>query len=441
MPQNRFPPRLSRRSRSAKGPIFYGWWIVALGSLINAVGMGVLYQSFTVFFLPLKRDFGVSSAAVSLLYGAARLEGGIEGPFVGHLIDRFGSRVMIFIGAGMAGVGLILLATTRSFWSFFFIYVFVVSLGSNAGFFHPITTGVNNWFIRHRGIAFACIAASASIGGMIMAPILSHIILNFGWRAGAITAGVVILMVALPATIPFYRSPEAIGLRPDGAPAQASPESKAPGRISPNSIESDFSVKQALKTPAYWILMAAITLRILVTVALNTHLVPILVWKGVSEVNSAYMVSLFAFTSILTMLGIGWVGDRWNKPILCSVCILPTIVAMIGLSLSQAAPVVYFFPIALAITMGIAPLGWSLIGDFFGRSAYGTLRGIMGTSYGIATFFSPVFAGWIYDTTGSYDRVLVTFSVSLLVAAAFFAILRKPCLKQSHGGIAQKKII
>ena len=183
--------------------------------------------------------------------------------------------------------------------------------------------------------------------------------------------------------------------------------------------------------------MAAITLRILVTIALNTHLVPILVWKGVSEVNSAYMVSLFAFASILTMLGIGWVGDRWNKPILCSLCILPTIVAMIGLSLSQAAPVVYFFPIALAITMGIAPLGWSLIGDFFGRRTYGTLRGIMGVSYGTATFFSPVFAGWIYDTTGSYDRVLVTFSVSLLIAAVSFAILRKPRLKQSHDVMAQ----
>ena len=70
-----------------KTRIFYGWWVIILGSLINAVGMGILYQSFTVFFLPLKRDLGVSSAAISLLYGAARLEGGIEGPIVGHLID------------------------------------------------------------------------------------------------------------------------------------------------------------------------------------------------------------------------------------------------------------------------------------------------------------------------------------------------------------------
>ena len=82
--------------------MFYGWWVIILGTLINAVGMGILYQSFTVFFLPLKRDLGVSSAAISLLYGAARLEGGIEGPIVGHLIDRFGPRMGFVFRPGAA---------------------------------------------------------------------------------------------------------------------------------------------------------------------------------------------------------------------------------------------------------------------------------------------------------------------------------------------------
>lgn len=408
-----------------KGRIFYGWWVIILGSLINAVGMGILYQSFTVFFLPLKRDLAVSSAAISLLYGAARLEGGIEGPIVGHLIDRFGSRVMIFIGASMAGVGLILLATTRSFWSFFFIYVFIVSLGSNAGFFHPLTAAVNNWFIRQRGVGFACIGASASIGGMVMAPLLSYIILHFGWRTGAVSAGLIILVVALPASLPIHRSPEAVGLHPDGK-SNPKIELEKSIHIPPNPIDSDFSVKEALKTPTFWLLMATLTLRLFVTVALNTHFIPILVWKGISESTAAYLVSLFAFSGVFTMLGTGWIGDRWNKPLLCTLCIIPTIIAMMGLTFSQAALFIYFFPIAFAITMGIAPLGWSLIGDFFGRRTYATLRGIMGMSYGTATFFSPIYAGWVYDTTENYTLVLITFSIILLVAACFFSILRPP---------------
>jgi MFS family permease len=107
---------------------------------------------------------------------------------------------------------------------------------------------------------------------------------------------------------------------------------------------------------------------------------------------------------------------------------VPTIVAMVGLAFSQAGPIIYFFPIALAITMGIAPLNWALIGDFFGRRAYATLRGIMGIGYGTATFVSPVYAGWVYDATGGYRLVLITFSIVLLVAACFFTILSHPSL-------------
>ena len=408
-----------------KNRIFYGWWIIIFGSLINAVGMGILYQSFTVFFLPLKRDLAVSSAAISLLYGAARLEGGIEGPIVGHLIDRFGSRVLSFIGAGMAGVGLILLATTHSFWSFFFIYVFVVSLGSNAGFFHPLTAAVNNWFIRQRGVGFACIGASASIGGMIMAPLLAYIILHYGWRTGAVSSGLIILIVALPASLPIHRSPEAVGLHPDGKPPRKI-ELEESDHSPPDPVDSEFSVKEALRTTSFWFLMGIISLRLFVTIALNTHFVPILVWKGVSETTAAYLVSLFAFSSIFAMLGIGWIGDRWNKSLLCSLCIIPSIVAMAGLTFTHAALFIYFFPVAFAITMGVAPLGWSMIGDFFGRRSYATLRGIMGISYGTATFISPIYGGWVYDTTGSYRLVLITFSSILLVVAFFFAILRRP---------------
>ncbi|MDP6783045.1 MAG: MFS transporter, partial [Dehalococcoidia bacterium] len=148
------------------------------------MSIGIMYHSFTVFFLPLKRDLAVSTAAISLLYGATRLEGGAEGPIVGRLIDKFGPRVVIIGGLSMASLGLILLAQTHSFVTFFLVYVFIVSFGYNAGSFHPVSTAVNSWFIRRRATAFAIIAASGSVGGMIMAPLLSRLILNYGWRTG-----------------------------------------------------------------------------------------------------------------------------------------------------------------------------------------------------------------------------------------------------------------
>jgi sugar phosphate permease len=417
--------KFARRFRTSGGRIFYGWWVLSLCALISAVGTGILYHSFTVFFLPLKRDLGVTSAAVSLLYGAARLEGGIEGPVVGYLIDRFGPRKLILFGAGLCGFGLILLSTVNSFWTFFLIYVFVVSLGSNAGFFHPISTAVNKWFIRHRGLGFSVIASSGSIGGMIMAPLLSFIILDYGWRVGALFAGGLVLAIAIPAAIPIRSSPESMGLQPDGKSSAKTPEES---RAQPVPILQDvhFPVREALRTFQFWLLMAGISLRLLVTVALNTHFVPLLVWKGMGEAASAYLVSLFAFVSIPLSIGLGWLGDRWSKTRLSSLCIIPNIVAMMGMVFSDGPFFLYLFPFAFAIAMGTAPLNWALIGDFFGRGSYATLRGIMGIGYGTATFLSPIYAGWVFDRTESYTLVLVTFSIIFAVCAVFFAILHPP---------------
>lgn len=411
--------------RPERGPIFYGWWILLMGALINGVGTGIIYHSMSVFFLPLKRDLEVSSAAISLLYGAARLEGGFEGPLVGYLINRFGYRNVIIIGSAVAGIGMILLSTVHSFLSFFFVYVFVVALGSNAGFFHPVSTAVNQWFIRHRGLGFSVITASGSIGGMIMAPLLSFIILNYGWRNGAVVAGLIILAIAIPAALPLKRSPEELGLHPDGrVPPQAGGAATDPGEKV--VLESHFTIREAVRTAHFWLLMTCICLRLMVTVALNTHFIPLLVWKGMSEAASAYLLALFAFISIPLAIGLGWMGDRWNKSRLSGLCILPIILAMMGMIFLQAEAVLYFFPVAFALTMATAPLNWALIGDFFGRGSYATLRGIMGIGYGIATCISPIYAGWVFDRTESYDAVLWTFSIILAFAAVIFTVLSPP---------------
>jgi OFA family oxalate/formate antiporter-like MFS transporter len=313
----------------------------------------------------------------------------------------------------------------QSFWTFFFIYVLVVSLGSNAGFFHPLSTAVNKWFIRHRGFGLSILTSSGAVGGMIMAPLLSFIILNYGWRAGALFAGLLILAIAIPAAIPIKRSPEDMGLHPDGR----EPVTRTMAdRIKTDSRVYDvhFSVREALRTPQFWLLTASLSLRLLVTVALNTHFVPLLVWKGMGEAASAYLVSLFAFCQIILSIGLGWVGDRRNKARLSCYCIIPTIVTMMGMVFSDHPFFLYFFPIAFAVAMGATPLNWALIGDFFGRGSYASLRGLMGVGYGMATFLSPIYAGWIFDRTESYTLVLLTFSIVFTVCAVFFAILRPP---------------
>lgn len=259
-----------------------------------------------------------------------------------------------------------------------------------------------------------------------MAPLLSYIILNSGWRNGALFTALVILIVAVPAGLVIHRSPEVRGLYPDGI----DPEKHYSGLQAVQEVH--ITTKEALKNLSYWLLFIGITLRILVTIALAAHLIPILVWKGLGEVIGAYAVSLFTFVSIATTLMMAWMGDRFNKALLCSAGILPTIIVMFSLVVSSDKTTLFAFPIGLAITIGTAPLNWSLIGDLFGRRSYATLGGIMGTGYGGATFLSPIYAGWIFDRTGSYTIVLITFSIILLVSTFIFAMSCFTSLERSR---------
>jgi MFS family permease len=405
--------------------IFFGWWVLAVGALINTVGVGIVYHSFTVFFLPLKRELALSSMAVSLVYGCSRLEGGIEGPIIGYLINKFGPRRMIFLGSALSGFGFFIFSRIDSFLTFFLVFVLLIAMGANAGLFHPVSTVINNWFIRRRGTAFGVLTAAGSLGGMLLAPLLSHFALNYGWRTAAVLAGSMILVFNLPAAFFMYRSPEDRGLQPDGGMSHGDKSANA-NSIEPDHVEIDFTVKGALRTRAFWLLTLCISFRILVTVALSAHMVPVLVWRGMSEASAAYMVSLYAMLTIVGMLVMGRVGDRYYKPFLCSISQILTLGCLLGITWWASDAALYLLPVGMAITMSTVPLNWSLIGDFFGRQNYATLRGIMVVGVGIATFISPIYAGWIYDFTQSYAIVLTTFSAMLLVAAILFAILRKP---------------
>lgn len=103
--------------------------------------------------------------------------------------------------------------------------------------------------------------------------------------------------------------------------------------------------------------------------------------------------------------------------------IIPMVLGMMALMLSQSPAALYALPIGLAIIMGTVPLNWALIGDFFGRQSYATLRGIIGIGTGLGTFFSPIYAGWVFDRSGSYFYILLTFIIIHLVASFLFGVL------------------
>lgn len=405
-----------------KGPrrLFYGWRIVGLGAIANAVGGGIYQYGFAIFFLPITRDLNLSRAATSLIFSLSRAEGAVEGPLAGWLVDKFGPRHILFGGALLTGLGYLLLAQINSFGAFLLVYVGVISLGFNGGFAHTVITAVNSWFVRRRGFAMSVTLSAFSLGGAILAPFLSFLVQQFSWRTASVVAGLAIWALVVPASLGLKRSPESMGLAADGDPLPTleHPASYAAGR--------DFTLGQALRTSSYWWLVFATTLRLAVVNVISVHFVPLMVWKGTSEPTAALLLSAMAFLSIPARIGLGWAGDKAPKYYIIAMGMFLGVASFVLLQFAQGIWQLWAFVVLFAIVEGVNPLNWALVGDFFGRTRFATLRGVMGLVYTLGTVVAPVATGLLYDETGSYTLVLGALAVIYGLGAAAFALLRAP---------------
>jgi OFA family oxalate/formate antiporter-like MFS transporter len=145
--------------------VYYGWWVLAACSLLFLVTGGVFYRGFTVFFLPIQREFNLSRASTDLIFSLATAEEGVGGPFVGWLIDRVDPRPLIIAGGLLAGIGYMLLSVVHGYIAFLMVYVGIVSFGMAIGLGPAPLTAVNRWFLRRKATAISIMLTWFPLGG------------------------------------------------------------------------------------------------------------------------------------------------------------------------------------------------------------------------------------------------------------------------------------
>lgn len=408
--------------------LYYGWRMVGLVSTIRVLGGGLHQYGFTVFFLPVSQDLGLSRAATSLAFSLARAEGAIEGPVVGYLVDRFGPRPMILAAALLTGIGYIILSWVNSYASFLVVYLGVISLAFTAGFVHSPMVVANSWFIRQRGRAMTLISAAVPVGGALISPLLAVAVQAWGWRWAAFLAGCAFLLIAAPLSLRLRRSPESMGLLPDGAPPQqTSPQDDAGrSRAQGDSGEADYTVGHAMTTFVYWLLVLSMMARVGAYSTMTVHFVPLMVWKGLSQEQAALLLGAFAFLNLLSHLVLGWIADMMNKLQLLTACMFVAAASVLALAWGEAYWLLWLFTVLFTVIDASFPIAWAAVGDFFGRRCFATIRGTMSFFYQWGSVVGPVLAGAVYDRSQSYHSVLWGLFALLLVATLLNALLIKP---------------
>ena len=418
--------RTSSDSSKTRKKRFYGWNIVLASALTNGFGGSVHWQGFTVFFIPISQSLGLTAAQTAMPFALSRAENGLTGPITGWLLDRYGVRRLMLIGTIMTGVGYVWLSQTSTFLAFVLVYLFVISLGSSTSFMQASTTAINTWFSRNRGVAMSINSAAFRLGGAFMVPLLSVAVLRWGWETAALWVGVGMLVFITPLAFVFKRSPESIGVGPDGDPLK---EAKSQHKINQGEIrdsEDEWTAKQAVRTSAFWTLALGTVLRMSVHGTIFVHFVPILVWKGESQQMAANLIGLLALCSVPMILFFGWLSDRIGRQRLLAGCYISAACSLLLLNVVDGPWPIFTALLLFAGTEIGSGLNWALVGDLFGRKRYAFIRGLLSPIYNLALFTTPVAAGWIKDETGSYEIVLLSGAVLLIAAAFTFLSIKKP---------------
>jgi predicted MFS family arabinose efflux permease len=264
---------------------------------------------------------------------------------------------------------------------------------------------VSTWFARRRGVAMSLVMAGSATGAIVFPPLAQALIDAYGWRSAYLGLGAMTLLLGLPLTIAFVReNPSA------GSPA----ESTAVG----------FTVAQAVRAPAFWIIVSSLFLGAISVNGALTHLSPLLTDRGVPAQQAALVASALGFAGFAGRLLTGFLLDRFFGPRIG--------LGMLGacacgvLLLSTVASTGWAFAAAVLIGLGLgaeADLTPYLLTRYFGLRSFSTLYGFTWTAYAMAGALGPVLMGKAFDATGSYRALLVLLACATFVSAALYLLL------------------
>ncbi|MBT3285642.1 MFS transporter [Candidatus Bathyarchaeota archaeon] len=405
--------------------MYFGWKTVFAGAVIACWGYGSWYYGMSALFTPLIAEFGWTRAQLSLAFSMRSIEGGLEGPFGGMLIDKYGERKITIISTIIACSGLIALLYVTELWQFIFVWGFVVSLGFNLGLYDTVNSAVSKWFIRKRGRALSFVTLGGGLGGPIIVPIMAWLIFNYGWRSSLMFVAGSTLVICLPLAWFFMKDgpPEKYDMLPDGDTVI---ESDNPDEI--NFVEEyNFTPKEALKTRSFWMMLIAFMLSGGITAMVTMHQIPYLIDLGIDQIAAAGVLGLMATMSLPGRVLFAWLSDRIGERKTLIISYGMKAVGLVVFVLARnLTHILIFVAIYGAGYGGSIPVSTSLRASYFGRKAYATITGYTTFFGAISNVAYPIFAGWCYDVYKSYTFAFTVITGIQVLAMVFMYFATKP---------------
>lgn len=388
--------------------------MVCVAFFVDFVAVGFFFYSYGVFFKAIAEEFGNSRLGVSLGLTVTATVGALVSPLVGQALDRYPLKRVMGVGTVSMALGFFALSRVSTQMEFYLALGIFIGFGASAMGGLATSKLVANWFNKKRGMALGIAATGISFSGVVMPFISAALIENYGWRSGFLLYALFTGFIVLPLVLRFViSSPESVGLRPDGE--LVSPEELAAVIDGAAEVTVD---KPVLKERNFWVLAATVGLLFCCQSATLTHMVPRITDAGFSLQVASLVMSVCAGFGVLGKLVFGYLGDFWSARRTLWLTISAQIIGQLAMFMDDNLVVfavgAAFFGFGMG---GVVPLLSTLIGSLFGRDRFGKAMGLMRPAMFPLQIIGVPLAGWVYDTTGSYNPAFYTFIGLYLVAA------------------------
>ena len=400
-------------------PFYYGWVIVGVGAAAVASRVVGSVEAASVFAAALIAEHGWSTTllAAPILIGSSA--SALGGPFVGRMLDRRGPRLVTTVGTALVGISCFVLAATDSILFYVAFYALLRMTGQGMVQLSSQITAAK-WFERRRGRAIGFISLISSTGLVVAPPVAQALIGGPGLAAAWMAFGFLALgLGTLPSALLLVRSPEDMGLQPDGATrAQAPPATR-----------HNFTAGQAVRTPTLWAIIVSVFLISAVMTGVGfLQFSYYTIARGIPESTGAYVVSTFALG--FTLGGVTWapLADRLSVRPMLMALYASGVVTML-LMLQVHAPWQAFVA-ALSFGMlvgGSIQLPTMLLANYFGRAHVGAIGGTVHMARGFGLGSGPVIGGLVLSTF-SYEAAWIAFGAFSASAALLMGLARRPRL-------------
>lgn len=404
---------------------FYGWVVAGVAASTNGLAWSVR-STFSLFYAAMLLDLGWSRAETALGYGLSWLCMIVFSPLVGHLFDRFGSRVVVPVGGAALGLGLALSGIITQPWQYYVLYGVVIAFGISATM-GPTGPQLARWFVRRRGLAMAIAAAGSSAGTLLFMPVVQAWIDGMGWRTGLLVYGAVVAGIIIPVAALLQRDrPAAMGTWPDGVPPAAGSQPAA-GR--PADLDGpEWTVRRAMANVRFW---AVFTLLMMGVVSYQILMVHQVAHARDMGFETGYLAAVFGVSGIATLAGNligGPASDRWGREWVFTAGSVVGLAGIAGLAFLNGPGdewKLWLYVLGVGVGFGARISLLNVIpADIFQGKNYGLIQGLLSAGSGLGGFLGAYGGGFLFDVTQSYGLAFGVSAAAVVISGAAVWIAR-----------------